>query len=106
MTLALSLSIQTVLICGWYLFRNRAMLLAILGSWRVSFPAGLLGAFASEMWFLAFALQNPARVRTLSLVEIVIAGLVSRRMFAQTPGLRDVAGMALMCLGIVLLFNG
>lgn len=105
-TLALSLSIQTVLICGWYLARNPAMLRTILESWRVSLPAGLIGAFASEMWFLAFALQNPARVRTLSLVEIVIAGFISRRMFAQSPGLRDIVGMALVCVGIVLLFSG
>jgi drug/metabolite transporter (DMT)-like permease len=79
---------------------------AIFTSWRVSVPAGFLGAFASEMWFLAFAIQNPARVRTLALVEIVIAGLLSRRLFAQTPTMRDVASMALIAIGIVLLFNG
>jgi drug/metabolite transporter (DMT)-like permease len=39
-------------------------------------------------------------------VEIVIAGLVSRRLFAQTPGIRDVLGMVLVSIGIVLLFNG
>jgi drug/metabolite transporter (DMT)-like permease len=58
------------------------------------------------MWFLAFAIQNPARVRTLALVEILIAGLVSRRLFAQSPTLRDIIGMALVVIGIVLLFNG
>ena len=66
----------------------------------------LLGAFASEMWLLAFAIESPARVRTLALVEILIAGLISRRLFAQTPGLAEAAGMALVCAGIVLLFQG
>jgi drug/metabolite transporter (DMT)-like permease len=79
---------------------------AIFSAWRVSVPAGALGAFATQMWFLAFAIQNPAKVRTLALVEIVIAGLISRRLFAQTPTVRDVIGMALIVGGIVLLFNG
>lgn len=105
-TLVLSLSIQTVLLSAWLWLRNPATLRAIFQSWRISFPAGLLGAFASEMWFLAFAIQSPTRVRTLALIEIVIAGFVSRRLFAQTPGLRDIVGMVLVCVGIALLFHG
>ena len=82
------------------------MLADVLAAWRPSLPAGFLGAFASEMWFLAFALQTPARVRTLGLVEILIAGLVSRRLFQQAPTLRDIVGMVLVVVGIALLFNG
>ena len=105
-TLAISLTVQTVLLSGWLLARRPDVLRAVLRAWRPSLPAGFLGAFASEMWFLAFALQAAAPVRTLGLVEILIAGLVSRRLFAQTPSLRDIVGMALVVLGIVLLFNG
>jgi drug/metabolite transporter (DMT)-like permease len=105
MTLATSLFIQTLLMSSWLLLREPLVLIAILKTWRPSLLAGFLGAFASANWFLAFALTNPARVRTLGLVEILIAGLVSRRMFAQTPGLRDVVGMALVVLGIALLFS-
>jgi drug/metabolite transporter (DMT)-like permease len=106
LTLALSLGLQTLLLSGWMAFRSPGVLLAIMRAWRQSLAAGFLGAFASQLWFLAFALQNPARVRTLGLVEIVIAGIVSRRLFAQTPGLRDIIGMALVVAGIALLFNG
>jgi drug/metabolite transporter (DMT)-like permease len=105
-TLAVALVIQTVLLSGWLLWREPKVLRAIFGAWRISLPAGALGAFASEMWFLAFAIQNPAKVRTLALVEIVLAGLVSRRLFAQTPTMRDIASMTLIAAGIVLLFNG
>ena len=105
LTLAITLSTQTVLLTAWLLLRRPDVLRAILAAWRESLVAGFLGAFASEMWFLAFAIQNPARVRTLGLVEILVAGLVSRRFFAQTPSLRDIAGMALVTAGIVLLFN-
>jgi drug/metabolite transporter (DMT)-like permease len=105
LTLAISLTVQTVLLSAWLLVRDPAALRAVLEAWRPSLPAGFLGAFASEMWFLAFAIQSPARVRTLGLVEIVIAGLVSRRLFAQAPGVRDVVGMILVVVGIALLFN-
>lgn len=93
-TLMIALTFQTVLLSAWLLVRQPMTLAAIFRVWRVSLPAGFLGAFASEMWFLAFAIQNPAKVRTLALVEILIAGIISRRLFAQTPSLRDVIGCA------------
>ncbi len=105
LTLAISLTVQTVLLSAWLLARDPAALRAVLKAWRPSLPAGFLGAFASEMWFLAFAIQSPTRVRTLGLVEIVIAGLVSRRLFAQASGVRDIVGMILVVVGIALLFN-
>jgi drug/metabolite transporter (DMT)-like permease len=105
-TLAISLTIQTSLLSAWLLMRDPDVLRAVLKAWRPSYPAGFLGAFASEMWFLAFALETPARVRTLGLVEILIAGIISRKLFQQTPGIRDVIGMALVIVGIALLFNG
>lgn len=105
-TLAVSLSIQTVLLTGWLIARDPAVLVAILKAWRQSLAAGFLGAFASEMWFLAFALKGPAAVRTLGLVEIIIAGFVSRSLFRQSPTVRDMVGMALIVAGIVLIVSG
>ena len=105
-TLAISLTIQTALLSTWLLIRDPDVLRAVLKAWRPSSPAGFLGAFASEMWFLAFALETTARVRTLGLVEILIAGIISRSLFQQTPGIRDVIGMVLVIVGIALLFSG
>jgi len=45
----------------------------ILGLWRPSMFAGFMGAFASQFWFLAFALTAAANVRTLALVEVLFA---------------------------------
>ncbi|MGH6922544.1 MAG: EamA family transporter [Propylenella sp.] len=106
LTLAIALSVQTALLSLWLLVRSPSVLIEIFRAWRLSLRAGFLGAFASEMWFLAFALITPAPVRTLGLVEILIAGLVSRRLFSQTPGLRDISGMVLVVAGVVLLLNG
>jgi drug/metabolite transporter (DMT)-like permease len=104
-TLAISLTIQTTLMSCWLLVREPATLKEFFRSWRPSLAAGFLGAFASENWFLAFALTSPARVRTLGLVEILIAAFVSHRLFAQAPSLGDAIGIALIVVGIALLFN-
>lgn len=104
-TLAISLTLQTALLSTWLLMRDPEVLRAVLRAWRPSSPAGFLGAFASEMWFLAFALASPALVRTLGLVEVLIAGMISRRLFQQTPSIRDTMGLVLVTVGIALLFN-
>jgi drug/metabolite transporter (DMT)-like permease len=105
LTLAIALTIQTVLLSAWLAVRRPEVLRGVLEAWRPSLAAGFLGSFASEMWFLAFALESPARVRTLGLAEILIAGMISRRVFAQAPGIRDIAGIVLVIFGIGLLLN-
>ena len=60
-------------------------------------------ALASQLWFLAFALQPAAAVRTVALVEILFAQIASRRLFSQQASRRDLAGIALMVAGVVLL---
>jgi drug/metabolite transporter (DMT)-like permease len=104
-TLAGSLVLQTALLTGWLLARDPAVLRAILRAWRPSLAAGVTGALASLMWFLAFSLQSAAAVRTVGLVEILFAQAASRRLFAQTPGRREALGIALMVLGLALLLN-
>ncbi|MEN9760585.1 MAG: hypothetical protein RI906_411 [Pseudomonadota bacterium] len=102
---ALGLSIQTTLLAGWMLVRERALLVAIARAWRPSLLAGLLGAFASQCWFLAFAVETAARVRTLALVEILFAHLVSRRLLSQNVSAREAMGLVLLIAGVVLVLN-
>ena len=105
-TLAVGLTVQSVLLSAWLAWRRPEVMRGVLAAWKESLPAGFLGAFASQMWFLAFAIHAAAPVRTLGLVEILISGMVSRRMFAQAPSLRDIIGMGLIVIGIVALVNG
>ncbi len=104
-TLAVGLTIQTVLLSGYLLAVNRSTLVAILKAWRPSVKAGFMGAFASQMWFLAFAVETAAKVRTLALIEIVFAGLISRSLFKQGLVGRDALGIGLVVLGVALLLN-
>lgn len=105
-TLALALTIQTVLIVIVLFATNRALLGALLRHWRPSLLAGFTGAAASQFWFLAFAIESAARVRTLALVEIVFAQIVSRRMFGQAATAREIVGMAAMAAGVIGLVRG
>lgn len=102
-TLATNLLLQTLILSGWLLLRDPAVLKAVIAAWRPSVPAGFAGAAASQMWFLAFALEAAARVRTLALVEILFAQVLSRRVFAQSTSGREKAGIGLVMLGVVLL---
>jgi len=104
-TLAAGLFIQTALLSAWLYLFDRKTLMAILGLWRPSMLAGFTGAFASQMWFLAFALETAAKVRTLALVEILFAQVVSRNLFKQTLASREALGIALIVAGVVLLLN-
>ena len=104
-TLALGLTIQTALLTSYLLVTSRETLTALLNAWRPSVKAGFMGAFASQMWFLAFAVETAAKVRTLALIEILFAGFVSRSLFKQGLVSREAAGIALVVAGVVLLLN-
>ena len=105
-TMVMGLVIQCAAILCWLLLRDRALLGAIIRSWRPSLLAGFMGALATQFWFLAFAITNPIRVRTLALVEVPFAQVVSRRIFKQRMSNAEIAGMALIVAGVVLLLNG
>ncbi len=66
---------------------------------------GFLGAFASQFWFLGFALTSAANVRTLALVEVIFATAVSRYGFKQPVSTRQIIGMAVIVLGVGLLLR-
>jgi drug/metabolite transporter (DMT)-like permease len=105
MTLAATLCIQTALSIAWLLVGNSASLRALFTAWRESVPAGLAGAVASQFWFLAFALQPAPAVRTLGLVEVVFAQLVSWRLLRETITAREIAGLALLGVALVVILQ-
>lgn len=104
-TLLVALTIQTVLTTLFMLARDRKGLAAVFSAWKVSLLAGFAGAFASQLWFLAFALESAARVRTLGVVEILFAQIVSMRMFREGMTARELVGLALVVIGVVLVLN-
>jgi drug/metabolite transporter (DMT)-like permease len=102
-TLAVGLVMQAVLLSAYLALRDPGVLRAIAKAWRPSLFAGFMGAFASEFWFLAFAITTAANVRTLALVEVLFAQGVTRFVFKQPTTRRELAGIALVVIGVALL---
>jgi drug/metabolite transporter (DMT)-like permease len=102
-TLAVGLTLQASLLSLYLAVKSPAVLRAIVLAWRPSLFAGAMGAFASQFWFLAFALASAASVRTLGLVEVLFAQGVSHLAFKQPATLREAFGILLVVGGVVLL---
>ncbi len=99
-TLVYGLVIQSVVLAVWLAWRDPEMWRRCLNAWRLSFVGGFLGAAASQGWFIGFALTSAANVRTLALVEVFFAQLVSRRLFQGRTTARERVGMTLIVLGV------
>jgi drug/metabolite transporter (DMT)-like permease len=102
-TLVFGLLVQTLVLSIYLLLRAPQVLKAILGLWKPSMLAGFTGAFASQFWFLAFALTAAANVRTLALVEVLFAQGVAYYSFKQPISARELLGIALIVIGVALL---
>lgn len=102
-TLVWALAIQTALLSLWLLFFDRKVFGAILRAWKPSLSAGFVGALASQFWFMAFALATAASVRTLALIEVLFAQIISQRLFSQKTTQREAFGIVLLIAGILLL---
>ncbi len=103
--LVTGLLLQVVAQSVYLVLFNRKTLVDLMRAWRPSLLAGFLGAFASQMWFLAFALESAAKIRTLALVEIFFAGLVSRNLFKEGFVSREGLGIGLIVIGVIILLN-
>ncbi len=77
----------------------------LIGAWRLSALAGAVGIFASALWFMAMTIQLVAYVRTLSLIELVFTFLFSWLYFKERPRPRELAGIALLVIGIGMTLN-
>ena len=103
--LALTLALQTLALGLWLAVRDRPALTGSLRAFVPSLAAGFLGALASAGWFTGFALTTAANVRTLALVEVIFALLVARLAFGQRASPRQLAGIGILILGVVLLLR-
>lgn len=102
-TLTCGLGLQTVLLAAWMMTFHYEAWVRCLKAWRISIWGGLLGASASQGWFLGFALTAAANVRTLGLVEVLFAQLLSWRVFLSKSTGRETFGIVLIVAGVACL---
>jgi drug/metabolite transporter (DMT)-like permease len=102
-TVSVGLVLQAALLSLYLALRDPQVLRAIMRAWKPSMFAGFMGAFASEFWFLGFAITTAANVRTLALVEVLFAQGVTRFVFKQPTTKREAIGIVLVVIGVALL---
>ena len=101
--LVVAQALQTILLGGWLAARDAPVLGRVVRAWRTSLFAGFMGAAASAGWFTAMAIEPIAHVRTLGLIELPMSYAVSRRFFRERISRRELAGMALIAAGLVII---
>lgn len=99
--LACVTSFQTLAMVGWLVWREPGEITRVLRSWRATLPVGITGVLGSAGWFVAFALQNAAYVRSLAQVELIYSLLASVLVFHERVSKREIAGIALLALSII-----
>lgn len=103
LTLACVTAFQTFVMVLWLRWREAGELTRVLAAWRAVLPVGVTGVLGSLGWFTAFALQNAAYVRSVGQVELIFSILVSMLVFGEKPKPREVMGMGLLALSIILI---
>lgn len=87
----------------WLALRDPAQIRAVIANWRVTLFTGLSSAAGSLSWFTAFALQTVAVVSALGQIEVILSLLVGWLWFGERTTRREIGGIALLGVSIVLL---
>lgn len=103
LALACATAFQTLAMVFWLRWREKGEISRVLSAWRAALPVGVTGVLGSLGWFTAFALQNAAYVRSVGQVELIFTLLASTLFFREIPKLRELVGMGLLVLSILMI---
>ena len=98
--------LQVLLQGAWLYWREPEELRKAFTTWRSSMWVGTLSGCGSACWFTGFAIANVALVRAVGQVEIVFTLLFSRFYLKEVLKRTDVAGLALVVFGVLLVVLG
>ncbi len=102
-TLAFVTIFQTIVMAIYMRIREPGQLSAVLNCWTISGWVGFVGVLGSIGWLTAMTLQNAAYVRALGQVELLFTFAASYLFFRERSTRLELAGIALVTLGIVAL---
>ena len=102
LTNSVTQAVQAAGMVLWLVARDRSALMAVLRAWRQSLGAGFFGAAASALWLVALGLAPAAQVRAVGVLEMPIAAMTGRKLFAERLSFRQVMLGALVAIGVVL----
>jgi len=106
LTLAVMLTVQTLVQGSWIASSRTSSLRAVAGAWRQAMWVGVLSLSGSAAWALAMTLENAARVRTLGQLEIVFAFVLGVLIHREAHGWDEYVAAGVVTGGVVLLVAG
>ena len=104
-TLTAMVTMQAAVLLVYLGIRDRAQIVSIMRNWKPCLFVGLTSVTGSALWFTAFTLQQVSYVKALGLVEMVLVILITTFFFKEHISRKEIAGMALVTLGIILLLT-
>ena len=105
-TLACVVTFQTVIMAVWIRLREPGELTRVARGWRVGSLVGVFGMLGSAAWFTAMTLENAAYVRAVGQIELVFTLTASYFFFRERSTRLELAGVALVVAGILILLLG
>ena len=102
-TLACVIVFQATLMTVHLWLREPGQLRRVFRAWKPGVRVGLFGAMASMGWFTAMTMQNSAYVRAVGQLELVFALGASWLFFRERISRLELAGIAAVIGGILLL---
>ena len=100
--LLLVITLQTILLVGYLMVKDRATIKLLLAKPTLTFLTSATSCLGSIGWFSAMALQSVPYVKTLGQVEIFFTMLVSVFWLKQSIKVKDGVGLVLIALAAVL----
>lgn len=102
-TLALVVLVQVIAMSLWLLRFEPGQISAVWSARRTAVWLGFTSMMGSLGWFTAFTLHNAAYVQALGQIELIFSIMASTLFFKERITARELAGMVLLTLSIVLL---
>lgn len=102
-TLVTVILIQTITLGAFILWTRRHELAAIASTWKACLFVGLTSAIGSGGWFTAMTIERAAYVKAVGQIEFVFAIAVSVLVFKEKSTFRELFGMCLVAVGILVL---
>ncbi|MDA1100981.1 MAG: EamA family transporter [Proteobacteria bacterium] len=100
-SLAVALTMQTVMMGIYLLVREPGQMTAVLKNWRPAAMVGIAGFLGSVGWFTAFTLQNAAYVRAVGQVELIFTFIASAVFFKEKTNRVELIGIFIILLAII-----
>jgi drug/metabolite transporter (DMT)-like permease len=103
LTVVAAVSMQTIIMGVFIALREPDQLSRVLKNWPIAVWVGAIGMIASAGWFTAMTLKNAAVVRAVGQVELLFTVATSVWFFQERLRAREIVGISLVVLGILLL---